>query len=47
LAIVEDPASAAQSGMPAAALRAVPGATVLPLAAIGPFLARYCRGDGP
>ena len=47
LAIVEDPASAVQPGMPAAALRAAPEATVLPLAAIGPFLARHCRGDGP
>lgn len=47
LAIVEDPASAAQPGMPAAALRAAPHATVLPLAAIGPFLVRQCRGGGP
>ncbi len=46
-AIVEDPASAAQPGMPAAALRAASGATVLPLAAIGPFLVRHGRGGGP
>lgn len=47
IAIVEDPASAAQPGMPAAALRAAPGATVLPLAAIGPFLVRHGRAGSP
>lgn len=39
LAVVQDPASAEAPMMPAAALRAVPTARVLPLDRIGPFLA--------
>lgn len=38
LAFVEDPIDAYASTMPAAALRACPGATVLPLAAVGRHL---------
>jgi two-component system chemotaxis response regulator CheB len=42
--IVEHPASATSSVMPAAALRAVPQAAVLPLAEISPRLVRLANG---
>ncbi|MGQ0743121.1 MAG: chemotaxis protein CheB [Acidimicrobiales bacterium] len=41
-AIVQDPRSAKRSEMPAAALEAVPGATVLSLKRIGALLAELC-----
>ncbi len=42
LAVVQDPATAEKSTMPAAALAATPTAEVLPLDEIGPFLVRHC-----
>ena len=45
LAIVEDPATAEIATMPAAALRAVPTATVLPVAEIAPHLCRVVTGS--
>jgi two-component system chemotaxis response regulator CheB len=42
LAVVQDPATAEKSTMPAAALAATPVDAVLPLEEIGPFLVRHC-----
>ncbi len=42
LALVQDPATAEKSTMPAAALAATPTAEVLQLDEIGPFLVRHC-----
>ena len=42
-AVVQDPATAERSAMPAAALAAAPGAVVLGLDEIGPFLQRGLR----
>ena len=47
VSIVEHPASATSSVMPAAALRAVPQATVLPLAEIPRELVRLANGARP
>lgn len=41
-AVVQDPASAAVASMPEAALRAVPGAQVVPLEEIGALLGELC-----
>ena len=45
LAIVEEPATAEIATMPAAALRAVPTAAVLPVSAIAPHLCRISSGS--
>ncbi len=42
LTVVQDPATAEAPSMPAAAIAAVPGATILSPEAIGPFLAEQC-----
>ena len=42
-AFVQDPAAAESPEMPRAALAAVPGARVLPLDRIGPFLSRFLQ----
>jgi two-component system chemotaxis response regulator CheB len=42
LTVVQDPATAEKSTMPAAALAATPVDAVLPLEEIGPFLVRHC-----
>ncbi len=42
LVVVQDPATAEKSTMPAAALAATPVDAVLPLEEIGPFLVRHC-----
>lgn len=43
VALVQDPATAERETMPAAALAAVPQATVLPLKEIAPFLLSLCQ----
>jgi two-component system chemotaxis response regulator CheB len=45
LTVVQDPATAERSAMPAAALAATPVDAVLPLDEIGPFLVRHCCGE--
>jgi two-component system chemotaxis response regulator CheB len=45
LTVVQDPATAERSAMPAAALAATPVDAVLPLEEIGPFLVRHCCGE--
>jgi two-component system, chemotaxis family, protein-glutamate methylesterase/glutaminase len=45
-AVVQDPATAERPAMPAAALAATPGALVLPLEEIGPFLDHRCGSPG-
>jgi two-component system chemotaxis response regulator CheB len=44
LTVVQDPATAERSAMPAAALAATEVDSVLPLEEIGPFLVRHCCG---
>jgi two-component system chemotaxis response regulator CheB len=44
-AIVQDPASAERREMPDAALEAVPGAHVVPLAGIAPLLVELCAAE--
>ena len=41
--VVQDPSTAERDAMPAAALKAVPDATVLPIEEIGPYLDALCR----